>query len=183
MANIKCFISRSKVYTLPRPLFTTKHKMIVISHFRTLSTAITRAKRGSAVEKAATLHCPNPKSLSAMIDLLMHPIVRNLYCIQQILKLFHFAKLNYNLNRAFQCQACSIFVHNICSIMVNISLDDSHYPRSMLHKSYAFCITLQFCYVFYTTFSLSPFPIVLDQCPKYLQSIQCCKISMHLLHC
>ena len=39
--------------------------------------------------------------------------------------------------------------------------------------------TYQVCYVFYTTFSLSPFPLVLESRTKYMQSRQCCKLSIN----
>ena len=45
-------------------------------------------------------------------------------------------------------------------------------PRSTLHKTYLFSTTLQSCYVFYTTFPLSPFSLVLKRCTKYMQYVQ-----------
>ena len=45
-------------------------------------------------------------------------------------------------------------------------------PRSMLHETYVFCATLQFCYVFYTTFSLSLISLFLECCKKYMQNLQ-----------
>ena len=50
-------------------------------------------------------------------------------------------------------------------------------PRSTLHKPYVFSTTLQSCYVFYTTFQLSPFSLVLKRCTKYVQYVQCYTFS------
>jgi hypothetical protein len=47
-------------------------------------------------------------------------------------------------------------------------------PRSTFHKSYVFCTMLQFCCVFYTTFSLSPFFQVSERCTKYTQNVHHC---------
>ena len=45
-------------------------------------------------------------------------------------------------------------------------------PRSTLQKPYVFCTMLQFCYVFYTTFWLSPLSLLLERCTKYMQYVQ-----------
>ena len=50
-------------------------------------------------------------------------------------------------------------------------------PRSTLRKPYVCCTTLQFYYVFYTTFSLSPLSLLLERCTKYMQYVQRYTIS------
>ena len=37
----------------------------------------------------------------------------------------------------------------------------------MLQKPHVLCTTLQFCYVFYTTFSLFLLSLILERCTKY----------------
>ena len=57
-------------------------------------------------------------------------------------------------------------------------------PRSTLHKSYVFCAMLQFCYLFYTTFSLSPFSLFIECCTKYIVAIsQCISFNKHIENC
>ena len=57
------------------------------------------------------------------------------------------------------------------------------YTKSILHKSCFFCTRLQFCFVFHTTFPLSPFFLVLELCTQYIEKIQHPKLSMYFLLC
>ena len=56
-------------------------------------------------------------------------------------------------------------------------------PRSTLQKSYAFCATLQCCYVFHTIFSLSPFSLFLECCIKYMPYVQQCTCNVVYFQC